>query len=192
MPVIELIAGPNGAGKSTFVHRLLQPRTHLPFINADQIATELWPGSEVENAHRAAAVAVDQRNDAMVRGESFITETVFSHHSKLDLVKMAIRVGYEVNLSVILIPLDNTIHRVSERVARGGHQVPTSKIISRYGRLWRLIAEASLLTDRTDFYDNSSASSPFQLVATLEYGRMVGTPNWPMWTPPELHRVYRG
>ena len=58
MPVLHLLAGPNGAGKSTYVHDVLSPATVLPFINADEIAD----------------------------GSSFISETVFSHPSKIELV----------------------------------------------------------------------------------------------------------
>lgn len=39
-----MLAGSNGAGKSTLAERVLIPRTHLPFVNADLIAEDLWPG----------------------------------------------------------------------------------------------------------------------------------------------------
>lgn len=92
MPVLHLLAGPNGAGKSNYVHDVLGPTTNLPFINADEIA----------------------------EGSSFLSETVFTHPSKIDLVADAVDAGHLVHLHVIIVPVDLTVQRVLERVRRGG------------------------------------------------------------------------
>ena len=118
-PVLHVLAGPNGSGKSTFVARVLQPVTHLPFVNADEIAAERWPGEELEHAYQASRAAADQRRQRLARGESFITETVFSHHSKVALVTQAVALGYLVNLHVMLVPADLAVARVAERVLAG-------------------------------------------------------------------------
>jgi predicted ABC-type ATPase len=187
-PVLHVLAGPNGSGKSTFVARVLQPVTHLPFVNADEIAAERWPGAELEHAYQASRAAADQRRQLLARGESFITETVFSHHSKLALVTQAVALGYLVNLHVMLVPADLAVARVAERVRRGGHQVPEEKIRERYARLLKLVVDARALADRSTFYDNSRASTPFRIVATYERGRLVGQADWPAWTPTVLTR----
>ena len=122
------------------------------------------------------------------RGESFITETVFSHHSKVALVTQAVALGYLVNLHVMLVPADLAVARVAERVRRGGHQVPEEKIRQRYARLLKLIVEARALADRSNFYDNSRARNPFRVVAIYERGRLVGQADWPAWTPTVLTR----
>lgn len=155
--MLHVLAGPNGAGKSTFVKKVLQPATHLPFINADEI---------------------DRR--------SFITETVFSHPSKVELVRRAGSMGYLVTLHAILVPEDVTVLRVDYRVSQGGHTVPEDKVRQRYRRLWSLVAEARELADRAAFYDNSGARTPFRLVASYDRGRLIGEAAWPAWTPTEL------
>jgi len=185
-PVLHLLAGPNGAGKSTFVIEVLQPVTHLPFVNADVIAREQWPGAETEHAYDASRVAAGRREPLMAGQASFITETVFSHPSKVELVGHAVAVGYVVQLHVILVPETVLVARVAGRVAQGGHDVPEHKIRERYTRLWPLVAAARDLADRTTFYDNSRASTPFRVVATYERGRLVGNPAWPIWTPSSL------
>jgi predicted ABC-type ATPase len=187
-PVLHLLAGPNGAGKTTFVERVLQPVTHLPFINADVIAAERWPGEELQHAYQASRAAADQRRQFLARGESFITETVFSHPSKVALVHQAVQVGYLVNLHVILVPADVSVQRVAERVRRGGHQVPEEKIRARYARLLTLVVEAREIADRVTFHDNSRARTPFRLIAAYERGRLVGEADWPAWTPTVLTR----
>ncbi len=93
-PVLHVIAGPNGAGKSTFFARVLGSITHLPFINADEIAAARWPGHEVEHAYEAAAFAAAERQARIAARESFATETVFSHESKVDLLHKAEAAGY--------------------------------------------------------------------------------------------------
>ena len=183
---MHVLAGPNGAGKSTFVREVLQPVTHLPFINADVIAAERWPGREAESAYEASTAAAKVREDALSAHRSFITETVFSHSSKVELVKQAISAGYLVSLHVILVPEDVAVLRVEYRVAEGGHTVPESKVRERYRRLWDLVAQARDLSDRATFYDNSSARTPFRAVAKYERGRLVGQPEWPAWVPPAI------
>ena len=114
-PVLHLLAGPNGAGKTTFVDRVLRPGTHLPFVNADLIAADLWPGAELEHAYAAARLADEHRRRLLNAGASFITETVFSHPSKAELVDEAVARNYQVTLHVILVPLELTLRRVATR-----------------------------------------------------------------------------
>ncbi|MEY9950573.1 AAA family ATPase [Leifsonia sp. EB34] len=186
MPVLHLLAGPNGAGKSTYVTRLLQPVTHLPFVNADVIAAERWPDAQSEHGYDASRAAAAERERLLAERTSFITETVFSHPSKLELVDEAIALGYLVHLHVILVPVEVSVNRVAERVRDGGHGVPEQKIRDRYARLWDLIVRARTVADRTEFFDNSSARHPFRRVAVYEHGRLLGASEWPAWTPPEL------
>ena len=181
-PLLHVLAGPNGSGKSTFAHRVLGPATGLPFINADEIAAAAWPGDEEAHAYDASRAAADARAQAMSARRSFITETVFSHPSKVALVAQAARAGYRVELHVMLIPEDVAVARVAYRVSAGGHTVPPDKIRSRYRRLWPLVVDARAIAHRATFYDNSR-STPFRLVAVCERGLPVGTPTWPAWTP---------
>lgn len=186
MPVVHLLAGPNGAGKSTYTTRVLQPITHLPFVNADLIAAERWPAPQGEHAYDAARAAEAERQTLLAARRSFITETVFSHPSKNDLVDQATSVGYLVHLYVILVPVDVTVNRVAERVRRGGHGVPEQKVRERYERLWTLIATARDRVDVAEFFDNTRAADPFRPVASYQHGRPVGQPRWPSWTPAAL------
>lgn len=185
-PVLHLLAGSNGAGKSTFVARVLQPVTALPFVNADVIAADRWPDAAAEHAYEASLLAAEQRARLMADRASFITETVFSHESKVDLVRTAVEAGYLVRLHVILVPVDVTVGRVDQRVRAGGHEVPEGKIRERYARLWALVARARDVARKAEFYDNSSARTPFRLVATYEDGLLVGEAHWPRWTPSAL------
>ena len=158
-PVLHLIAGPNGAGKTTLATRVIAPVTHLPFINADVIAAQRWPEAQAEHAYEASQVAADQRQELILARASFITETVFSHPSKLALIRDAQDEGYLVLLHVVLVPEGLSVARVGDRVRRGGHTVPEDKIRERYRRLWALVVQARVLAERAYIYDNSRATT---------------------------------
>ncbi len=186
MPLLHLLAGPNGAGKSSYSQDVLVPAMHLPVINADDIAAERWPDAQAEHGYEAARIAEAQRQERIAAGASFISETVFSHESKLQLVADAQAASYLVHLHVIIVPLELTVQRVLERVRRGGRVVPEQKIRDRYERLWAHVAAAIQIADVTHVLDNSRATEPFRLCAAFEHGVPVGQATWPRWTPMEL------
>ena len=158
-------------GKSTFVALTLAPL--LPgsvFVNADEIAKQRWPADPMGHAYDAARVAAETRARLIEPGRSFIAETVFSHPSKLDLIRAA-RAGLTVVLHVVLIPEDLAVERVKHRVMAGGHDVPESKIRERHRRLLgtrrRAQAAVSRYGDRLRQY--RAASGP-RIVAQFSGG----------------------
>jgi len=185
-PVLHLLAGPNGAGKTTFYERILLPATRLPFVNADLIAGQLWPEDPGKHVYDAAKEAAFRRRSAIEARHSFIAETVFSHPSKVDLVRSAVAAGYRLILHGILIPEELAVHRVAVRVETGGHPVPEEKIRQRFRRLWHLIRQAIALVDEAELLDNSRAASPFRLIARYHRGELLGDADWPPWAPKEL------
>ncbi len=189
-PVLHLIAGPNGAGKSTFFARVLGPITHLPFINADEIAAVRWPGNEVEHAYEAAALAAEEREARISDRQSFASETVFSHESKVELLRQAEAAGYRTTLHVLVIPVDLAVVRVGLRVEEGGHDVPEEKIRGRHARLWAHVREAIGVVDEAIVYDSSMAVG-YRRVATFIDGRLVNEPDWPGWAPDDLRQAGR-
>ena len=188
MPVLHLLAGPNGAGKTTFYQRVLGPVLHLPFINADVIARDRWPGEESQRAYEASRAAAEARAMAMQTGRSFVTESVFSHPSKLDLLVAARAAGYLTTLHVVTIPLKLALVRVRLRVQQGGHAVPETKQRERYLRLWGLLAQAIHTADESYIYDNTRADEAYRLVARYERGLLLGEADWPAWLPPALRK----
>src|SRR5690242_4272404 len=105
-PVLHLLAGPNGSGKSTLWTYVLEPVVYLEFVNADLIAQEHWPDNPDSHAYEAAETAGARRQELIDARRSFATETVFSHESKVDLVRAAVEAGFLVTLHVIAVPED--------------------------------------------------------------------------------------
>lgn len=79
-PVLHLPAGPNGAGKSTLGERVTLPVTHLPFVNADILASRHGL-TDAASTYWAAQLAAAERERLINARESFVTETLFSHRS---------------------------------------------------------------------------------------------------------------
>lgn len=180
---LDLVVGPNGAGKSTFVAFTLAPL--LPgsvFVNADEIARQRWPDDPEAHAYDAAQIASDTRATLIELRRPFIAETVFSHPSKLDLIRDARAAGYTVILHVLLVPEDLAVDRVKHRVRSGGHGVPEKKVRERHRRLWSLVADAIFRCDSATVYDNSQLKGP-RIVAQMSGGEIIGAPTWPAWTP---------
>lgn len=186
MSRLDLIAGPNGAGKTTLYERVIAPdRPGLPFVNADRIATDRFPGHEVEQAYAASEIAASARKALIESRIDFCTETVFSHESKVELVRTAASAGYEVVLHVVMIPITLSGPRVSARVASGGHDVPAEKLVSRYSRLWPHVVLAVPHCHRAVFYDNSADDGPSE-VASYRRGVADYAPRWSHWTADAL------
>lgn len=183
---LDLIAGPNGAGKSTLVRYVLQPE--LPgsvFVNADEIAKNRWPEAPETHAYEGAAIAASTRELLITQRRPFIAETVFSHPSKLDLIREAQKAGYIVFLHVVLVDPDTSVARVKYRVQAGGHHVSEEKIRERHARLGSLLASAIKLADEAFLYDNSDIAGP-RLIAMFSGGELIGAPKWPDWAPSEF------
>jgi len=170
---ILVLAGPNGAGKSTF-HDLHVRPLGLPFINADLIARDLEEPDDERRARSAAALADMERREFVSRGESFCMETVFSDPvgAKLDFLQSARREGYEVIL--VFIGLDSpelSLARVVQRVAQGGHDVPQTRLSSRYPRTLVNLQAAVSVVDMALLLDNSDVDTPYRFVALFVRGR---------------------
>jgi predicted ABC-type ATPase len=178
--VLWLIAGPNGSGKTTFVERYLKKHE---FVNADVIAKQMNPGDPGAVAREAMFAAEAKRKELLQQGKTFVAETVFSHESKLDLIREAKQAGYSVQL-VFICTEDPTLNagRVKQRVAKGGHDVPMDKIAPRYARSIANAQAASTMVDRMHVYDNTRSNMPHKFVAMFENGRLESAnkqpPEW--------------
>lgn len=183
--------GPNGSGKTTFTAEVLAPELpDYPYVNADEIARQRWPANPEAHAYEAAQAAADTRTQLIASGRSFVAETVFSHPSKLDLIRLAQAAGYQAVLHVMLVGEELAVMRVHYRVRAGGHTVPEHKIRERYHRLWPLAAEAILIADRAVIYDNSRAAGP-SVAAEFVQGLPTGLVTWPQWAPSALSVLAR-
>ena len=74
--------------------------------------------------------------------------------------------GYKVYLYFVLTETPSiNMFRVAARKAKGGHDVPKDKIISRYQRSLNLLFEASQIAYQAFYFDNSEDGKNFKMFA---------------------------
>jgi predicted ABC-type ATPase len=139
----------------------------------------------VFNAEISAAIQEGLSDALIALGRPFTAETVFSHPSKLELIDNAHAAGYTIVLHVLLIPEELAVHGVAYRGASRWNPVAENKIRERYHRLWALVADAITRFDQATVYDNSGIKGP-RIVAQMTDGFIVGSAEWPHWTPSAL------
>ena len=163
--VFYLLAGPNGAGKST-LFRAAVTEGLIPadaeFVNADLFeAANLQHISNLqERSEQGREWADGRRAELLKAGQSFVSETVFSHESKLALIETAQRCGFAVVLLVVCLDdPQRLLARVRQRVDEGGHPVPSERILARYPRTLLYLAQAVRLADLAMLYDTGGAGN---------------------------------
>lgn len=181
-PVFYLLAGPNGAGKSTLysaaVREGLIP-AGAPFVNADLYAAANLQhvADPLERSQQARTWADAQRALCLRDGQTFASETVFSHPSKLVLIDQARAAGFDVVLLVVCVDDPKLLlDRVAGRVLEGGHAVPPERVLARYPRTLGNLALAVRRADLALLYDTTavprSAVAPHRLVARCRKGEL--------------------
>ena len=183
-PIVVALAGPNGAGKTTFYHAHLQ-WAGLRFINADVLARAV-----ALDPYAAATMAAALRGELVKQRESFVFETVFSDPvgDKLAFLRDAAKAGYTVVLCFIGISGPAVSEeRVAMRVSRGGHDVPTEKLIARYPRTLANLRAALRELPHVLVFDNDDLPTPFRQVAVFRNGERVSLNQpVPKWLKPLL------
>jgi len=108
---------------------------------------------------------------AILRGESFSQETVFSHPSKIDALRRAREADYRTYLYYIATDSARiNLRRVANRHSQGGHDVPPEKIMERYRRSLAQVKDAVPYLSRAYFFDNTGS----QMVYLGQYSENTG------------------
>lgn len=106
--------------------------------------------------YSAAIISDFLRKEILKAGQDFSFETVMSHPDKLEFIRKANEFGYHVYL--YFISTDDVrvnIERVKTRVKDGGHNVPETKIRTRYIRSHELLFNALKMCYKSYLFDNS-------------------------------------
>ncbi len=165
----------------------VREKVFLTFYNAH----ELRPKSSVTCSVRYNVLRLDQplssntyfpalladfiRQCLLDLRQTFSFETVMSGGDKIQLLKLAKKLGYRTYLYFICIEKDSdntptaNFKRVRDRVLKSGHNVPENLISSRYEKTLANLLPAIKLSDRAYLFDNSGAG--YQFVAEITNGR---------------------
>ncbi len=131
---LVIFAGPNGSGKST-ITSLYQFGIPNVYLNPDEIAKEINPSDPWNARISAGRKALELREQYLSQNISFCMESTVSGKSEISFIEDAISKGF--NVTVVYVALDDVkdnIFRVSQRVLKGGHNIPTKDILRRSER----------------------------------------------------------
>jgi predicted ABC-type ATPase len=186
-PVLIVIAGPNGSGKTTITTQILQHEwmEDAVYINPDQIAKDRFGDWNSPNAiMQSVKYCEAMREDCLRERKSLIFETVLSADDKLDYIRRAHEAGFFIRFFFVATshPSINA-SRIARRVMKGGHDVPITKVISRYYKSLLNCRRVSQIADRTYIYDNSidnqEATLLFRMVDGKVFKRYIAVmPEW--------------
>ena len=173
-PLLIVVAGPNGSGKTTITAKVLHHEwmEDSYYINPDNIAEERFGGgNSMDAVYKAALYAARLRERLLAERKSMIFETVMSAPDKVDFIRRAKDAGFFVRVFFISTssPKINA-SRIAARVMEGGHDVPISKIISRYQKSISNCRIVSSFVDRTYVYDNSMDGVEARLLYRMKDG----------------------
>ena len=166
---LYIIAGCNGAGKTTASFTILPEVLGCKeFINADEIAKGLSPFQPESVAMQAGRIMLARMDELLQKGETFAFETTLATKSYKQKIEWAQANGYEVTLLFFwLRNVTMAKERVAQRVAEGGHSIPTETIERRYHNgIANLFAIYMDMVDICYIFDNSEGRK--ELIAQKE------------------------
>jgi predicted ABC-type ATPase len=198
VPRLRMFAGPNGSGKSTI--KAMVPKKLLGvYLNPDEIQKDIEDrgflnvrdyGVETKREEilpfflnstllqkaelddeASCLHFTDGKLDFFEVSVNAYFASVMSSPDKVALLEKAQSLGYRTYLYYIATddPAIN-VARVKARVNLGGHDVPESKIVTRYARSLDLLMEAVKHTNRAYLFDNSRQGSDRLWVAEITEG----------------------
>jgi predicted ABC-type ATPase len=192
---VYVLAGTNGAGKSSIAGAMLL-RQRVEYFNPDEAARRILAANPGISQTRANGAAWHEGKRLLERAIAerldFVFETTLGGRTITGLLERAASLGIEVRMWYVgLSSPEHHIARVRARVAKGGHDIPESRIRERYHasrlNLIRLLPSLSELW----VYDNSEEADPDagmapepKLVVHIRRGAIVGprdlsrTPDW--------------
>ena len=157
MKVYTIIAGVNGTGKSSFTGSLkAQTKSLGTIIDTDKLTAEL---------------AMTKIRSCLERGVCFTQESTLSGRFTCETARKARAQGYYIRLYYIgLDSAEESVRRIANRVARGGHDIPAELVERRFRERWSNLAAVLPYCDEAAFFDNDNG---FVEVAVYENGEML-------------------
>lgn len=183
MKLYTIIGGVNGCGKSSLTGALKAERSDLGLIiDVDKLAAQLH--SPVEGG-KAAVRKIDE---CLEKGISFTQETTLSGARTERTIRRAKERGYTIRLYYIgLDTLEESLGRIRNRVAKGGHDIPKEDVERRFQSRFTDVLRVLPYCDEARFFDNDNG---FVEVAEYRNGELipwVSTP--PRWLLELMGRV---
>lgn len=163
MKTYTIIAGVNGCGKSSLTGMLKAERSDLgTVIDVDRMQMKF--GGYVI-AYRKATERIDE---CIQNGENFTQETTLSGVKAAKTIRRAKAAGYYVRMYYVAVSsAEESIRRIENRVAKGGHHIKESDVRRRFNGRFKALMKVIPYCDEILFFDNENG---FAQVAEYKNG----------------------
>lgn len=184
MKLYTIIGGVNGCGKSSLTGALKAERSDLGLlIDVDKLAAQL--GSPVEGG-KAAVRKIDE---CLEKGISFTQENHpvrredGTHHPP----GQGTGVPPSACITSAWTPMEESLGRIANRVAKGGHDIPKADVERRFQSRFTDVLRVLPYCDEARFFDNDNG---FVEVAEYRNGELIPrVSNPPRWLLELMERV---
>jgi len=153
MKSYTIVGGVNGVGKSSLSGVLKTERTDLGYIiDVDKLAVE-----HKCDAIESGKIALTKIDECLDKGLSFTQETTLSGVRTEKTLRIAKENGYTVRLFYIgLDTLSESIKRIHNRVAKGGHNIQEDDVERRFEKRFNDVVNILPYCDEAHFFDNDN------------------------------------
>ena len=111
-------------------------------------------GSNTKNAQLIIAIDL---NYCLENNLSFTQETTLAGHRTVRTIKQARKQGYYITMYYVgLSSMEESIDRITNRVRKGGHNIPIDDVKRRYEKRISSLSKVIPLCDEVIFYDNEN------------------------------------
>ena len=153
MKMYTIIGGVNGVGKSSLTGVLVGEYTDLGIVVDTDSLTAKLGGDKLKGGKEAIKII----NDSLEKGVNFTQETTLSGQKTLRTIIAAREKDYYIRLYYVGISsADESILRISNRVRKGGHNIPTEDVIRRYEKRFDDLVKILPYCNEVHFYDNEN------------------------------------
>lgn len=189
-PEFTIVAGPNGAGKS----RLGPYYSKVNAFDGDKLAMSLrrehpdWKDSWIDGS--VITELMKEKDAAIAEHKDFAFETTFSSRLPLNLVSQFKEANYKMCLIYFgLSSIEDSISRVSQRYATGGHDIPTEAITFNFTEGIKLVQENLRLFENILFIDGATDFGEIIAIHIEKSGKHIITDQPCIWFE-KYFRIY--
>lgn len=151
--VYTIIGGVNGTGKSSFTGALETQAEDLGcVIDVDKITA-----SSMVSPLEGGKIALRRIDECLDKGHNLTQESTLAGCRTARTASKAKKMGYYVRLYYIgLDTYDESIRRIANRVARGGHNIAEEDVARRFSGRWESLIKVLPHCDEARFFDNDN------------------------------------
>lgn len=178
MKIYNIIGGVNGAGKSSLTGVLKYRRNDLGIVvDVDKITAEQFGGDEYEGG-KASMAKIEQ---CIKAGVNFTQESTLVGSYVRKVAKAAMQAGYYIRLFYVGIDtVEEALHRIKNRVEKGGHNIAEETVRRRFARQTGSLIQVLPYCNEAVFFDNRNG---FVQVAEYSNGEITAVTRGqlPVW-----------